>query len=63
MELCSHNWMRPESLDVTFKRLLDCGYDSIELSGLPDDSEYQLVNVKRLMKDQLPKAQGSPQAG
>ena len=49
MELSSHNWMRPESLDKTFKRLADCNYDSIELSGLPDDPEYQPDNVRRLM--------------
>ena len=50
MELSSHNWMRPEPLEETFARLERCGYDSIELSGLPDDPEYQPAKVKRLMK-------------
>ena len=51
MELSSHNWMRPEKLEKTFARLAKCGYDSIELSGLPDESEYEPKNVRKLMKD------------
>ena len=49
MELSSHNWMRPEFLKDTFARLERCGYDSIELSGLPDHPEYQPDNVRLLM--------------
>ncbi|HLX64933.1 MAG TPA: sugar phosphate isomerase/epimerase family protein [Planctomycetota bacterium] len=34
--LSAHNWMRPEPLDVTCKRLHDCGFWGIEIMGEPD---------------------------
>jgi len=34
--LSAHNWMRPEPLEVTCKRLHECGFWGIEIMGEPD---------------------------
>jgi D-psicose/D-tagatose/L-ribulose 3-epimerase len=36
MHLSMHNWMRVEPLDRTCERLADCGYESIEIMGEPE---------------------------
>lgn len=36
MHLCAHNWMRPEPLEHSLRRLRSLGYTSIELAGEPD---------------------------
>lgn len=36
MHLCAHNWMRPEPLEHSLRRLSSLGYTSIELAGEPD---------------------------
>jgi D-psicose/D-tagatose/L-ribulose 3-epimerase len=35
LKMAMHNWMRPEPIDVTVKRLGRSGYDGIEISGEP----------------------------
>ncbi|KAK6840170.1 hypothetical protein PG987_006036 [Apiospora arundinis] len=36
MHICAHNWMRPEPLAHSLRRLSSLGYTSIELAGEPD---------------------------
>jgi hypothetical protein len=36
MHLSTHNWMRAEPLEVTLKRIKKFGYESIEISGEPE---------------------------
>ena len=36
MHLSTHNWMRAEPLEVTLKRIKRLGFESIEISGEPD---------------------------
>jgi sugar phosphate isomerase/epimerase len=35
MHLSTHNWMRAEPLEVTLKRIKRLGFESIEISGEP----------------------------
>ena len=37
MHLSMHNWMRVEPLDRTCERLAQCGYESIEIMGEPEE--------------------------
>ena len=39
--LSAHNWMRDEPLEVTAKRLSDCGFWGIEIMGSPERPEYE----------------------
>jgi sugar phosphate isomerase/epimerase len=43
-----HNWMRAEPLEVTLARLSKYGYESIEISGEPD--QYKPDQVKPLLE-------------
>ena len=36
MHLSTHNWMRAEPLEVTLRRIKKFGYESIEISGEPE---------------------------
>ena len=47
MKICMHNWMRPEPIEVTIKRLHDCGYDGIEIMGEP--RKYNAKEVRALL--------------
>ncbi len=49
MKLCMHNWMRPEPIDVTIKRLARFGYDGIEISGEP--TRYDVAAVRQLLDE------------
>ena len=49
MFLSMHNWMRAEPIDVTIRRLAQCGYHSIEIEGEP--SKYDTKEVRKLLKD------------
>jgi sugar phosphate isomerase/epimerase len=42
-----HNWMRPEPLEVTLKRLHDLGYDGIEIMGEP--RKYDIKETRALL--------------
>ena len=48
MHLSMHNWMRAEPLEVTLARLEKYGYESIEISGEPE--QYRAEDVKPLLK-------------
>ena len=48
MHLSMHNWMRAEPLEVTLARLARFGYESIEISGEPD--QYKAQDVKPLLE-------------
>jgi len=43
-----HNWMRPEPIEVTIKRLSDLGYDGIQIMGEP--RKYDVKEVNGLLK-------------
>jgi D-psicose/D-tagatose/L-ribulose 3-epimerase len=47
MKIGMHNWMRPEPLEVTLKRLHDLGYDGIEIMGEP--RKYDVKEVRGLL--------------
>ena len=47
MHLSMHNWMRAEPLEVTLARLAKYGYESIEISGEPE--QYKAEDVKPLL--------------
>jgi sugar phosphate isomerase/epimerase len=47
MKLAMHNWMRPESIEVTIERLGRLGLDAIEISGEP--ARYDAGEVKDLL--------------
>lgn len=47
MKFSMHNWMRPEPIEVTLKRLSRFGYDGIEISGEPD--RYPTAEVRKLL--------------
>ena len=49
MHLSMHNWMRAEPLEVTVRRLARYGYESIEISGEPD--QYDTAEVSRILKE------------
>ncbi|KAK7409594.1 hypothetical protein QQX98_008189 [Neonectria punicea] len=48
MHLSAHTWMRPESLEVTLKRLSQLRYSSIELAGEP--SLYPIQETLQLLE-------------
>ena len=48
MHLSTHNWMRAEPLEVTLKRIKKAGYESIEISGEPD--QYPIAETQTLLK-------------
>jgi len=47
MHLSMHNWMRAEPLEVTLARLAKYGYESIEISGEPE--QYNADEVRPLL--------------
>ena len=47
MHLSMHNWMRAEPLEVTLARLAKYGYESIEISGEPE--QYKADEVRSLL--------------
>ena len=49
MHLSTHNWMRAEPLEVTLSRIKNYGYESIEISGEPD--QYKVADVRKLLKE------------
>ena len=49
MHLSTHNWMRAEPLEVTLRRIKGLGYESIEISGEPD--QYKVPETRRLLKE------------
>ena len=48
MHLSTHNWMRAEPLEVTLKRIKQFGYESIEISGEPE--QYKTGETRALLK-------------
>ena len=48
MHLSMHNWMRAEPLEVTLARLAKYGYESIEISGEPE--QYKPDEVRPLLE-------------
>lgn len=57
MHLSMHNWMRAEPIETTIRRLAKHGYESIEISGEPD--EYDTKEVRRLLDENDLKCWGS----
>lgn len=49
MRVVMHNWMRPEPIEVTIKRLKSLGYDGIQIMGEP--RKYDVKEVRKLLKD------------
>ncbi len=49
MHLSMHNWMRAEPIEVTIRRLAKYGYESIEISGEPE--QYDTKEVRRLLNE------------
>jgi sugar phosphate isomerase/epimerase len=49
MHLSTHNWMRAEPLETTLRRIKKFGYESIEISGEPD--QYDTKDTRALLKD------------
>ena len=49
MHLSTHNWMRAEPLEVTLKRIKQFGYESIEISGEPE--QYKAKETRALLKE------------
>jgi sugar phosphate isomerase/epimerase len=51
MKVASHHWMRMvDPLERVFARLSECGYDAIELSGMPHEPGYSVPEVRNLMQ-------------
>jgi sugar phosphate isomerase/epimerase len=48
MHLSTHNWMRAEPLEVTLKRIKRLGFESIEISGEPQ--QYDTKSSRPLLK-------------
>ena len=48
MKICMHNWMRPEPIEVTLKRLQQYGYDGIQIMGEP--RKYDVKEINGLLK-------------
>jgi hypothetical protein len=44
-----HNWMRAEPIEVTIRRLAKYGYESIEISGEPE--QWDTRQVRKLLDD------------
>lgn len=49
MHLSTHNWMRAEPLATTLARIKRFGYESIEISGEPD--QYPIADTRALLKE------------
>jgi sugar phosphate isomerase/epimerase len=49
MHLSTHNWMRAEPLETTLKRIKKFGYESIEISGEPE--QYKINETRALLKE------------
>src|SRR5690606_21035114 len=49
MHLSTHNWMRAEPLEVTLRRIKQFGYESIEISGEPE--QYKTNETRALLKE------------
>ncbi len=49
MHLSTHNWMRAEPLETTVRRIKQYGYESIEISGEPD--QYDVTETRKILKD------------
>jgi D-psicose/D-tagatose/L-ribulose 3-epimerase len=49
MYVCMHNWMRPEPIERTIKRLVEYGYDGIQIMGEP--RKYDWKEVRKLLDD------------
>lgn len=49
MHLSTHNWMRAEPLDTTLRRIKQFGYESIEISGEPD--QYDITETRASLKE------------
>ena len=49
MHLSTHNWMRAEPLDVTLRRIKALGYESIEISGEPD--QYDINDTRASLQE------------
>ena len=49
MHLSMHNWMRAEPPEVTLRRLAKYGYESIEISGEPE--QYDTKELRRLLQE------------
>jgi sugar phosphate isomerase/epimerase len=49
MHLSTHNWMRAEPLEVTLRRIKKYGYESIEISGEPE--QYKIADTRRLLRE------------
>ncbi|HJS83840.1 MAG TPA: sugar phosphate isomerase/epimerase family protein [Acetobacteraceae bacterium] len=47
MHLSTHNWMRAEPLETTLKRIKRLGFESIEISGEPQ--QYKVEDTRRLL--------------
>ncbi|MDL1900623.1 sugar phosphate isomerase/epimerase, partial [Anaerolineae bacterium CFX9] len=57
MNVCMHNWMRPEPIERTIRRLADLGYDGIQIMGEP--RMYDAHAVRKLLDDHHLKCFGS----
>ncbi len=49
MHLSTHNWMRAEPLDTTLRRIKQYGYESIEISGEPE--QYPVKETRASLKE------------
>ncbi|MCR9138681.1 MAG: sugar phosphate isomerase/epimerase [Alphaproteobacteria bacterium] len=49
MHLSTHNWMRAEPLDVTLRRIKAYGYESVEISGEPE--QYNVNETRAQLKE------------
>ena len=49
LKMAMHNWMRPEPIETTIRRLARCGYDGIEISGEP--ALYDPKEVRALLDE------------
>ncbi len=49
MFLAMHNWMRAEPIEVTIRRMVECGYQSIEIEGEPE--KYNTKELRKLLKE------------
>ena len=49
MQISMHNWMRAEPIEVTIRRLAKYGYESIEISGEPE--QWDTRQVRKLLDD------------
>lgn len=57
MHLSMHNWMRAEPIDVTIRRLAKFGYESIEISGEPE--QFDTKEVGKLLDEHGVRCWGS----